>query len=184
MTLTAKSSAAVLAGLLVLGLAACGDGDGGAGAHRSDGRADALADDPVLQIAPAHGVEVPAPRLTKAGEAMASGAVPVDRHLAVTRVRAPQVDRRAAAERYVEELETLGWTAITVRCVPDGKDPELIFVEAARFEGYRRDVKVELAGGTSALIQAWATPSGEGDRPRAVPVERGCLDDLRASTGR
>lgn len=181
MTFPAKIRAAVLAGSLVLGLAACGDGDGGVGAYRDDGRGEALVDDPVFQIAPADGVEVPAPTLTRAGEAMASGAVPVDRHLAVTHVRAPQVDRRTAAERYLAELEALGWTRITVRCVPAGMDPELILVEASRFDGYRRDVKVELAGDTTAHIQAWATPSGEGDRPQDVPVDRGCLDDMGAA---
>lgn len=171
-------AAAVAAAVVVLA-AGCGDDDGVAkSGSGSQDRAETLVADPVLQIAPAEGVDVPAATLTRAGESAASGAVPVDRHLAVTRVRAPQVDRRAAAERYVEELEALGWTAITVRCVPDGKDPELIFVEAARFDGYRRDVKVELAGGASALIQAWATPSGEGDRPEAGPVDRGCLDDV------
>lgn len=177
MTLMAKSSAAVLGGLLVLGLAACGDGGGSVGADGGDDRAEALVDDPVLQIAPVAGVEAPAATLTRAGEAAAAGAVPVNRHLAVTRVRA-QADRRTAAERYVEELETLGWTEITVRCVPAGKEPELIFVEAARFDGYRRDVKVELAGGTTALVQAWATPTGRGDRPEDGPVRRGCLDDI------
>lgn len=80
--------------------------------------------------------------------------------------------------RQTEAGPTLGWTEITVRCVPAGKEPELIFVEAARFDGYRRDVKVELAGGTTALVQAWATPTGRGDRPEDGPVRRGCLDDI------